>query len=311
MHWLGHTQWAEADQCLGQPGGPANHPDHRVYLLGGVGGPFTVTAQNFSLTNVGTNSLTWSLVNTSPWLNASASGGTLAQGGPATNVMISLNSVASNLLVGTYSATLWFTNLNDQVGQDREFTLAVLSPPAITQQPTNQAVLDGATAMFTVEATGGLPLYYQWQYNSNNLTDGGNISGSTTTNLVISNVSAAYVGLLHVIVSNAAGTVISTNALLTIIPSTPVITQQPADETVVVKGTAQFTVAAVGTKPFAYQWSFNTTNIDGATNATLTLTNVQFDQAGTYAVVITNIYGPTQSSNATLTVTPCDPVPGG
>ena len=179
------------------------------------------------------------------------------------------------------------------VGQSRQFTLAVLSPPAITQQPTNQAVLDGATATFTVEVTGGQPLYYQWQYNGNNLTDGGNISGSTTTNLVISDASLSDAGDYDVIVSNAAGVVISSNALLTIVPSPPVIIQQPTDETVVVKGTAQFTVAAMGTKPFSYQWSFNGTNIDGATNATLVLTNVQFDQAGAYAVVITNIYGPT------------------
>ena len=72
--------------------------------------------------------------------------------------------------------------------------------------------------------------------------------------------------------SNAAGTAISSNALLTIISSPPVIIQQPADETVGLKGNAQFAVAAVGTKPFFYQWSFNTTNIDGATNATLIMT---------------------------------------
>ena len=230
--------------------------------MGGVGGPFTVTSENFSLTNVGTNALTWSLVNTSLWLNASSSGGALARGGPATNVTISLNSVASNLSVGIYKATVWFTNLNDRVGQGRQFTLAVLSPPVITQQPTNQAVLDGATATFAVEVTGGLPLYYQWQFNSNNLTDGGNISGSTTTNLTISQASLADAGYYNIMVSNAAGVVISSNALLTIIPSRPVIIQQPTDETVVVNGTAQFTVAAVGTKPFSYQWSFNETNIE-------------------------------------------------
>ena len=279
--------------------------------MGGAGGPFTITARNFSLTNVGTNSLTWTLSNTSLWLKVSASGGTLARGGPATNVMISLDSVASNLLVGTYSATVWFTNLNDQVGQGRQFTLAVLSPPAITQQPTNQAVLDGATATFTVGVTGGLPLYYQWQYKSNNLTDGGNISGSTRTNLVINNASLADAGYYNLIVSNAAGIAISSNALLTIVPSPPVIIRQPSDQTVVVRGTAQFTVAAIGTKPFSYQWSLNETNIDGATNAMLTLTDVQFDQAGAYAVVITNIYGSTLSSNANLTVTPCDPLPLG
>ncbi len=279
--------------------------------LGGVGGPFTVSSQNFSLTNVGTNSLTWTLINTSLWLNVSAPGGTLAAGGPATNVTVSLNTVASNLVVGTYNTTVWFTNLNDNVGQSRQFNLAVLSPPTITVQPTNQAVLDGATAPFTVEVTGGLPLYYQWQYNSNNLTDGGTIAGSTTTNLTIYNASLANEGYYSVIVSNVAGVAISSNALLSIVPSPPVITTQPTNEAVGVRGTAQFSVAAIGTKPFAYQWSFNGTNLDGATNATLLLNNVQFDQTGIYAVVITNVYGSVQSSNADLTVLPCDPAPLG
>ena len=270
--------------------------------MGGVGGPFTVTAQNFSLTNVGTNALTWSLSNTSLWLNASTSGGSLTGGGPAVNVTLSLNSVASNLLVGTYSASVWFTNLNDSVGQGRQFTLAVLSPPTITQQPTNQAVLDGAAATFTVGATGGLPLYYQWQYNSNNLSDGGSISGSTTTNLTISNVSATNIGYYNVIVSNVAGVAISSNVLLTITSSSPVITQQPSNQVAVVGTTAQFSVAAIGTKPFLYQWTFNQANITNATNATLILNNVQLTNAGTYAVMISNIIGSTTSSNANLTV---------
>ena len=132
---------------------------------GGVGGPYTVTSKSLTLTNAGTNSLTWTLANTSVWLNASSSGGTLTSGGPTATVTVSLNTAASNLLMGTYSATLWFTNLNSGVGQSRQFTLTVISPPTITTQPADQAVLEGAAAMFTVGATGGLPLYYQWQDN--------------------------------------------------------------------------------------------------------------------------------------------------
>ena len=178
----------------------------------------------------------------------------------------------------------------------------MLSPPSITQQPTNQAVLEGATATFSVQATGGLPLYYQWQYNSNNLTDGGNISGSTTTNLTISDVSAANIGYYNVIVSNVAGVAISSNALLTITSSSPVITQQPSNQVAVVGTTAQFSVAAIGTKPFLYQWTFNQANVTNATNATLILNNVQLTNAGTYAVTVSNIIGSTTSSNANLTV---------
>jgi hypothetical protein len=63
-----------------------------------------------------------------------------------------------------------------------------------------------------------------------------------------------------------------------------------------------FSLAVGGTPPLSYQWSFGGSALDGATNATLTLTNVQFSQAGDYSVVITNVLGTALSSNATLSV---------
>jgi len=271
---------------------------------GGLGGPFTVTSQGFSLTNTGTSSLNWSLANTSLWLNVSLGGGSLTPGGPAATVTVSLNSTASNLVVGTYSATVWFTNLNDNVGQSRQFTLAVISTPLITAQPADQIVLEGATATFTVGATGGMPLFYQWQVDNGsyltNLSDGSNISGSTSSTLTISNVSGTDEGAYSVVVSNVAGVVTSADAFLAIIPWRPVITEQPANQTVVGGQTAAFTVAAIGTTPFFYQWNFNGTNIAGATNTTLTLTNIQLTQTGSYAVEVSNALGSVLSSNATL-----------
>jgi hypothetical protein len=60
---------------------------------------------------------------------------------------------------------------------------------------------------------------------------------------------------------------------------------------------------ASGTPPLSYQWRLGGINIVGATNATLTLTNVQFNQSGNYSVLVTNAYGSILSSNAVLTVT--------
>jgi len=89
----------------------------------------------------------------------------------------------------------------------------------------------------------------------------------------------------------------------------PVILAQPTNQTVVVDGTATFTVAADGTPPLNFQWAFNGTNIVGATNSMLTLTNVQFSRAGSYAVLVTNLFGSVLSSNAMLTVNLPPPVP--
>ena len=96
--------------------------------------------------------------------------------------------------------------------------------------------------------------------------------------------------------------------------SSPVIVSQPTNQTVNVGGTAIFSVTASGTPPLIYQWNFNGTNIAGMTNPSLTLTNVQFSQAGNYSVLVTNAFGSALSSNAVLTVNPpppCDPAPSG
>ena len=59
---------------------------------------------------------------------------------------------------------------------------------------------------------------------------------------------------------------------------------------------------AAGPQPLSYQWFYNTnTLLNGETNPTLVLTNVQFYHAGTYSVVISNTYGTTTSAVAVLT----------
>ncbi len=92
---------------------------------GPVGGPFNITAQSFSLTNASAASLNWTLANTSTWLNAAPGSGTLPPGGPAASVTVSLGAAATNLAAGTHNATIWFTNLNNGIGQSRLFTLLV------------------------------------------------------------------------------------------------------------------------------------------------------------------------------------------
>jgi hypothetical protein len=77
---------------------------------------------------------------------------------------------------------------------------------------------------------------------------------------------------------------------------------QPANQAVTVGGSVTFNAGVAGMPPLSYQWSYGGSALDGATNASLTLANVQFSQAGNYSVVITNVVGTASSSNATLTV---------
>jgi endonuclease/exonuclease/phosphatase family metal-dependent hydrolase len=87
-------------------------------------------------------------------------------------------------------------------------------------------------------------------------------------------------------------------------PTPPQIIIQPADQTVTAGSNAMFAVAASGTPPLAYQWQFAGTNLVGETNANLILSGVTTNQAGPYAVTITNSLGTTNSRTASLTVNP-------
>ncbi len=92
-------------------------------------------------------------------------------------------------------------------------------------------------------------------------------------------------------------------------PTAPVITNQPQSQTVNEGDNATFTVGASGAAPLSYQWTFYGTNLDGATNSSLSLTGVTTNQAGPYAVTITNSAGSTNSQTATLNVTPTNSAP--
>jgi ligand-binding sensor domain-containing protein len=82
----------------------------------------------------------------------------------------------------------------------------------------------------------------------------------------------------------------------------PVITQHPVDRTVAVRGTALFQVLATGTAPLSYQWQFNDTDLEGATQLSLRITNAQPNHAGRFTAVVTDVSGSTTSQPAVLTV---------
>src|SRR5208282_836578 len=152
---------------------------------------------------------------------------------------------------------------------------------------------------------------YQWRDGTLNLKDEGSYHGTTTSTLTVSNVALANGGSYSVIVSNAAGLLASSNAVLTFVQSRPVVVLQPVSQTVLPGASASFTVSAVGNTPYSYQWQFNGTNLVnnannyvGVTTKLLTVTNVSPGNAGTYSVVVSDFLGSTNSSGAVLSVIP-------
>ncbi len=98
-------------------------PTNGFTASGPVGGAFNVTSQSYSLTNQSGSSLPWSTINTSSWLSASPSGGTLA-GGAQTAMTVSLTAAANSLAAGVYTANLLVTN-SAGVAASLPFTLSV------------------------------------------------------------------------------------------------------------------------------------------------------------------------------------------
>jgi hypothetical protein len=169
-------------------------------------------------------------------------------------------------------------------------------PPLIGSQPTNQTVLAGATAAFSVEAIGGFPLNYQWRLN------GIALPGATNQTLVLNNVLPTNAGTYRVIISNAFGDTTSAPATLTVIVQAPVITGQPASQAVLGGGSVTLSATATGVPTPTYQWKRDGADLPGATNSILALYNVSAADAGTYKVIVRNVAGTVTSLPARLTV---------
>ena len=176
-------------------------------------------------------------------------------------------------------------------------TLTVNTAPTITLQPVSETVVSPAAATFSVAAKGTSPLSYQWSAN------GVAIGGATSSSYTTAATSSSNNGTLYTVkVSNVAGSVTSSAAMLTV-NSAPAITLQPVSQTVVSPHTATFSVTATGTAPLSYQWFVDGAAIGGATSSSFTTAATTSSNNGAlYTVTVTNATGTVTSAGATLTV---------
>jgi len=121
---------------------------------GPAGGAFTPHSFSLTLTNVGSNAVNWVSTNPAGWLDLSPSSGTLVPGGGAVTASATFNALATNLPMGVYSNTVWFTNLASGVAQSRQFMLRVGQPDYYTELfNTNANDLAFQTLTFTPDGS--------------------------------------------------------------------------------------------------------------------------------------------------------------
>ena len=177
---------------------------------------------------------------------------------------------------------------------------SAVQAPTIIQQPQAFTAQAGGSAYFAVVASGSRPLAYQWRRN------GADIAGARGDAWFIPAVVQGDDGAtFDVVVSNAAGSVTSASAVLSVTaPVPPAITTQPASVSVAAGAPASFSVVATGTAPLAYQWQRNGADIAGANGSTYTLgVTALGDSGAVFRVRVTNAGGSVLSNGATLTVT--------
>lgn len=126
-----------------------------------------------------------------------------------TNVISLVSGETIDFLVGRgQDGRLYGSGLKIKATLTRIETNA--APPVILAQPQSQTVVPGSSATFVVTAGGTPPLSYQWWMN------GGALASATNSTLALNNVQPAQAGDYRVMVANAAGSVTSAVATLTV-----------------------------------------------------------------------------------------------
>jgi hypothetical protein len=268
-----------------------------------------VTTNPTSQTIVAGNTVTFTVAATgSPtptvqWQVSTNAGTTYSNIAGATSASLTLVTVAS---LNSYRYRAVFTN-SVGTATTTAATLTVQSAPTVTTNPVSQAIRSGSNVTFTVAATGNPTPTVQWQLSTNGGLTFANIAGATNVSYSFTTATSQNGNVYRAVFTNSVGSATSSNATLTV-QTAPVVTTNPATQTVVAGNTVTFTAAASGNPAPTVQWQVSTnagtsySNVAGATNLSLSFTAAANQSAYRYRAVFTNSVGTATTTAAILTV---------
>jgi len=222
----------------------------------------------------------------------------------------SLSAVSANFVNGEATATFTGSTTgtaNVDVTADNETETATLTVQenTATTDPADVTVCQGATANFATTASGAGPFSYAWTL------DGSPFNGnSPNISVPTGSLSAGN----HTVSVTTTGSCDSASQSATLTVQAATATSDPPDQTVCVGATVNFTTNASGTGPFSFVWKKGVVVLasggrisitNGPSSSTLTITNVQSSDAGTYTVETMGACNTaTQSANLAIDSTP-------
>lgn len=170
-----------------------------------------------------------------------------------------------------------------------------IAAPTIGTPPANATVAVGGSATFTVVATGGGTLAYQWSKG------GSPLNGQTSATLILNPVGVDSGGTYTVRVSNAGGFA-DASAALTVAPAISAQTTGPV--VAHVGDTVRLSVTATGPSPLTYAWRKGGNPAVLGTQAELTLNSAAVGDSGNYTVVVSSPGASAESTAVSVEVRP-------
>jgi hypothetical protein len=161
--------------------------------------------------------------------------------------------------------------------------------------PGQSYPLPGGSLTLSLTNALNVPSTYQWQFNDTNLP------GATGPTLALSNVTTNDSGPYRVTISNELEVVTTGPALVEVLTQL-LLLSQPRGANVPAGSNVTLSVTALSPLPITYQWQFDGANLNGATNSSLRLTNVQLGHSGVYRVLLTDSIGTRTSQEAVVLV---------
>ncbi len=263
------------DSASGTPGGPGSNTVSAGDSAGNGGGGGGYVGGTGSTATAG--------------VDCGAGGG----GGAGSSWALNSSGTAFSTTSASASATLTFYGF-------------VGATPSVTTNPASTTVDAGLPVNLSAAATGNPSPDVQWQVS----TDGGpftGILGATSPTYTFTASAGDNGNVYRAVFVNSIGSATTSPATLTVY-TIPVVTQQPADATVLTGQDATFTAAASGNPAPTVRWEVSTDGgttfnpIAGATDPTYTFATTSADNGDQYEAVFTNSVGPTASDPATLTL---------